>query len=490
MQDRQGGAQGVRGFLAGAQTCSGGSKCGKSESSWRSRQLYGHSGRHFNAAFAPPQAGAVNQLLATASEDQTARVWDAASGRCLRCLHSAHEDEVLRVAWSGDGSMLATGGADGKAKLWRAANDWPCIATLDHGKEKQIYALLYTSNGMQHGEQLLTACDDSIARWDLGAPTKVAQVWSFPNMEFGPGHGGKARNPDATVDVFDVAIPEAGTVEQGPGTSGGENGNIQKGEGVAVNGGHHLLAAALGDGSVRVVDSRSPSVVAVLLHLHAGKQGGAGLPAATGVAFGPSGNELVRPRYRFRVDSLRWRFSLHSGIPQVSCDTAGFARVWDCRAWGPARHTVTPSADSEDANPLFGCTFWPATAQSSFSSGGGEFLVWSSTGLLSGFGVSDGCLLGSWMCGDALPRNEAEQKMQQYPVFDLAIADSGLYVCAVGGRSERQRQRVAATGSAEQQNGWGVPAQLWCTAVGTDDTVRPNMHCLPKHCACCTRTIV
>ncbi len=312
MQGQQVGAQGVRGFLAGAQTCSAGSGGRNSESSWRRRQLYGHSGRHFNVAFAPPQPAGNQlispQLLATASEDQTARVWDAASGKCLRCLHSAHEDEVLRVAWSGDGSILATGGADGMAKLWRAADDWPCMATLDHGKARQIYALLYTSNGMRHGEHLLTACDDSIARWDLGASTKAAQVWSFPNMEFGPGHGGKARNPDATVDVFDVAIPEARTVEHGPGTSGGENGNIQKGEGVAVHGDHHLLAAALGDGSVRVVDSRSPSVVAVLLHLNARKQSGAGLPAATGVAFGPSGNELVRPHYCFRVDSLRWHF--------------------------------------------------------------------------------------------------------------------------------------------------------------------------------------
>ena len=151
--------------------------------------------------------------------------------------------------------------------------------------------------------------------------------------------------------------------------------------------------------------------------------------------------------------------------------------MWDCRAWGSARHIVTPSADSEDANPLFGCTFWPANTQLSFSSGGGEFLVWSSTGLISGFDVSDGRRLGSWMCGDASPRDEARQPAQQYPVLDLAIAASGLYVCAVGGRSERQRQRVAATGSAEKQNGWGVPAQLWCTTVGADGTVRPNMHC-------------
>jgi WD40 repeat protein len=257
-------------------------------SAWRSRPLWGHTGRQFSAAFAPLSGDAAGgaqqrQLLATASEDQTARVWDADSGKCIRCLEDAHKDEVLRVAWSGNGAMLATGGADGAAKLWRAADDWPCLATLEHGEGKQIYALRYDSHAsgsQQLPQQLLTACDDTIARWDLGSANSLAQAWSFPSIGL-DAHGGPARNQDETIDVFDVAISEAAE-------GGGEGG------GSGSPGREALLAAALGDGSVRVIDPRSPALVALLLDSRAGDGGGGGAPAVTGVDFSPSVNELVR----------------------------------------------------------------------------------------------------------------------------------------------------------------------------------------------------
>lgn len=281
MQYRGAAGRGISSLLAGgAKTIgadSGDAGASATPAAWCSQHLYGHTGRHFHAVFAPrqPDAG-TSQLLATASEDQSVRVWDAGSGKCIRSMDGAHDDEVLRVGWSRDGSMLATGGADGAAKLWRAQDDWPCIATLDHGKSKQIYGLVFISSShQQQQEQLLTAYDNNVALWDLGAPNKVAQAWSYPSIGSGPSHGGVSRNPDAVADVFDVAI--AGEPTQGGGK--------------VVD--HHLLAAALGDGSVRVVDPRSPSVVAVLLNLMPGADSGVALPAATGVAFSPSAKELV-----------------------------------------------------------------------------------------------------------------------------------------------------------------------------------------------------
>jgi WD40 repeat protein/serine/threonine protein kinase len=57
--------------------------------------------------------------LATASEDGSARVWNAATGALA--LRLRHEGNVRVVAFSPDGSAILTVSADGTARLWNAA---------------------------------------------------------------------------------------------------------------------------------------------------------------------------------------------------------------------------------------------------------------------------------------------------------------------------------------------------------------------------------
>lgn len=59
--------------------------------------------------------------LATASEDGTARVWDARDGQELLQL-TGHSEAVNQVAWAPDGSLLATAGDDGIVWLWDGIN--------------------------------------------------------------------------------------------------------------------------------------------------------------------------------------------------------------------------------------------------------------------------------------------------------------------------------------------------------------------------------
>jgi WD40 repeat protein len=75
----------------------------------------GHSQRLFSAVFSPD-----GRFVATASEDKTARVWEAATGNEIRRF-SEHPYPVSSVAFSPDSRFLLTGSWDGIARLWDVA---------------------------------------------------------------------------------------------------------------------------------------------------------------------------------------------------------------------------------------------------------------------------------------------------------------------------------------------------------------------------------
>ena len=79
--------------------------------------LTGHDGKVMSAAYRPDGA-----RIVTASGDQTAKVWDAVTGKELLTL-KGHDSSVNSVAYSPDGKRIATAGGDGIVQVYTTDMD-------------------------------------------------------------------------------------------------------------------------------------------------------------------------------------------------------------------------------------------------------------------------------------------------------------------------------------------------------------------------------
>jgi tetratricopeptide (TPR) repeat protein len=98
--------------------------------------------------------------LASASTDHTARIWDAVNGQLLATL-SGHTLYVQALAWSPDGRRLASASADQTVRLWDAASG-QALATLS-GHTKWVEAVAWSPDA----RFLASASQDETVRlWD------------------------------------------------------------------------------------------------------------------------------------------------------------------------------------------------------------------------------------------------------------------------------------------------------------------------------------
>ena len=108
----------------------------------------------YAAAFSPD-----GKMIVTASEDGTARIWDAESGRVLRALE--HKDVVYAAAFSPDGKKIVTASRDKTARIWDAESG-RVLRALEH--TNVVYAATFSPDG----KKIITGIQDGTALiWTL-----------------------------------------------------------------------------------------------------------------------------------------------------------------------------------------------------------------------------------------------------------------------------------------------------------------------------------
>jgi len=138
-------------------------------------ELRGHTGWVRHAAFSPD-----GKLVITASDDETARIWEVRSGQIVAELHG-HRGIVSYAAFSPDSRLVVTASGDNTARIWEARSG-AMRAELAHESSRPSERWVWKAAFSPNGQLVITAGWDGTARiWDTTTGNIVAVL---------PGHSG------------------------------------------------------------------------------------------------------------------------------------------------------------------------------------------------------------------------------------------------------------------------------------------------------------
>jgi len=161
--------------------------------------LRGHTKPIWNVCFSPD-----GKRIASASWDQTAKVWDADTGQELLTL-KGHKDSVWGVCFSPDGKRLASASGDRTVKVWDPVTGQEVLTLKGHS------AWVVSVSFSPDGQKLASlSYDGTIKVWEAVTGKELrtlqGQIWYIWPLCFSPdGKRLASGSSDHTVKVWDVA---------------------------------------------------------------------------------------------------------------------------------------------------------------------------------------------------------------------------------------------------------------------------------------------
>ncbi|KAG2069071.1 hypothetical protein BDR04DRAFT_1157151, partial [Suillus decipiens] len=146
-------------------------------------ELMGHTDSVLSVSFSPD-----GTRIVTGSQDQTVRLWDAATGQPVGEPLRGHTEEVSSVSFSPDGTRIVSGSWDQTVRLWDAATGQPVGEPL-RGHTSRVWSVSFSPDGTRIVSGLR---DQTVRLWDaatgqpVGEPLRghtnlVWSVWFSPD---------------------------------------------------------------------------------------------------------------------------------------------------------------------------------------------------------------------------------------------------------------------------------------------------------------------
>jgi WD40 repeat protein len=206
------------------------------------RTLKGHTDMVWSVAFSPD-----GSRLASGSWDKTIKIWDLARGNEPRTL-DGHTDHVFVVAFNPDGGRLASASRDQTIKLWDlAGRNEP--RTLK-GHTRAVVSAAFSPDGRRLAS---ASVDQTIKVWDVTSGEDVRRLKGHTNwvqsVAFSPDGSQLASGSwDKTIKLWDTASGQVLHTLKG---------HTREVRSVAYSPDGRLLASAGGDKTIRIWDTAS-----------------------------------------------------------------------------------------------------------------------------------------------------------------------------------------------------------------------------------------